>query len=130
MTGRKPADTLNGMRSCRLRRWFRAVALVLLAAALRLPHTSADDLACSSLLAALSTDGETTTVRDGAEAPAAPEHCAICHWTRLLRSPLTPAGVSIAPAGAATPLERGAHSVYLAPADDLLSARAPPARLL
>jgi hypothetical protein len=101
---------------------------VLLAAALRLPHTSADDLACS--LAALSTAGDATTVRDGAEAAAAQEHCAICHWTRLLRSPLTPVGVTIAPAGLATPLERGAHCVYLVPAHDLLSARAPPARLL
>jgi|SRR5215203_1710143 len=118
------------MRVWRLKRWSRAVALVLLMVAIRPPHAASDDPACSSWLDALADHTAQTSVGTGtAPAPGAPEHCAICHWSRLLRSPLTPIGVSITVATPATTLERSGPPAYVAPVHDHLPARAPPASL-
>jgi hypothetical protein len=103
--------------------------LVLLAAIVRLPHGAADDQACSPWLAIQPANGGAAVAQDDGASPA-PDHCAICHWTRLLRSPLTPLGVFVAPAGAATTLERGPQHSYVAPVHNHLPARAPPADLL
>jgi hypothetical protein len=117
------------MSSWQFRRWSRVVALVLLAATVRLPHAAADDDACAPWLLIQSADGGMAVAQDSGAA-ATPDHCAICHWTRLLRSPLTPLGVLFAAAGAATTLERGPQHVYVVPVQDHLPARAPPAELL
>ena len=117
------------MTLCRWRRWSRVVALVLLAAAVRLPHSAADDQDCLPWLAVQPADGGMAVAQDEG-ASQAPDHCAICHWTRLLRSPLTPLGVVVAPAGAATTLERGPQHSHVAPVNEHLPARAPPADLL
>jgi hypothetical protein len=109
-----------------VRRWSRVVALVLLAATVRLPHGAADDQACSPWLATAPATGGLGVAQDDGDAPP-PDHCAICHWTRLLRSPLTPLGVVVLPTGAATTLDRGARHSYVAPVNDHLPARAPPA---
>jgi hypothetical protein len=117
------------MRLCQLRRWSRVVALVLLAATVRLPHSVADDLACAPFVSVLAADGGMALAQDNGASPA-PDHCAICHWTRLLRSPLTPLGVLFSSAGAATIVERGPQHPYVAPVRSHLPARAPPADLL
>jgi hypothetical protein len=118
------------MRLLRLRRWSRVVALVLLAASVRPIHAASDDQACSIWPDALSAQGGAASLDTGnGPAPGAPEHCALCHWTRLLRSPLTQTGLTIAAAAAATPLEKPGPGSYVSPADDHLPARAPPALL-
>jgi hypothetical protein len=106
------------------------VALVLLAVSLRPFHAASDDQACSAWPDALSAHGSDSSLSNQTGlASGAQDHCAICHWTRLLRSPLTPAGVTISAATAATTLEKSGTSVYVAPIDDHLPARAPPAFL-
>jgi hypothetical protein len=102
---------------------------VLLAAVVRLPHTAADDQECSPWLGIQPAGGGSAIAQDDGATPS-PDHCAICHWTRLLRSPLTPLGVGVAPAGTATTLERGSQNTYVTHVHDKLSARAPPADLL
>jgi hypothetical protein len=118
------------MRLLRLRRWSRVVALVLLAASVRPIHAASDDQACSIWPAALSAQGGVASLDTGnGPAPGAPEHCALCHWTRLLRSPLTQTGLTIAAVATATPLDKPGAGSYVSPADDHLPARAPPAFL-
>jgi hypothetical protein len=117
------------MRVWRLKRWSRAVALVLLAATVRLSHIAADDAACAPWLSIQPADGGMAVAQDNGVSSAS-DHCAICHWTRLLRSPLTPLGVLFAASGAARPLERGPQHPYVAPVRPHLPARAPPADLL
>ena len=115
------------MRVWRLKRWSRAVALVLLTVAVRPPHAAADDPACFPWLdAAADHTAQTSFATGSAPASDSQEHCAICHWTRLLRSPLTPIGVSITAATPATTLERSGPPAYVAPIHDHLPARAPP----
>jgi hypothetical protein len=116
------------MRCWRLKRWSRVVALVLLLASLRPIHTASDDEACSPW--APSTQSSTATLaRENGPSPGSQEHCAVCHWTRLLRSPLTQTGVTFAVAPATTPLERTRPGFYVSPTHDHLPARAPPALL-
>src|SRR5918994_1887425 len=91
LTGWARADTLRVMRLWRGRRWARLLAMVLLAASTRLPHFGPDDPACAPLFAGTPTGVPALT--EGLGAAESPEHCAICHWTRLLRSPLTVSGV-------------------------------------
>ena len=112
------------MALSRWRRWSRVVALVLLAAVVRVPHNASDDQDCSPWLAIQPVNGGAAVAQDDEATPA--DHCAICHWTRLLRSPLTSLGVMVAPAGTATTLERGPQNTYVAHAHNQLPARAPP----
>jgi hypothetical protein len=116
------------MRLWRLRRWARAVALLLLLASARLPHLGADDQACVPL-AAGSAPGASALI-EGSGAVPQPDHCAICHWTRLLRSPLTVVGVTVAAAGPATLVSWRALPFHPEPVHQHLPARAPPAELL
>jgi hypothetical protein len=102
---------------------------VLLAAVVRLPHSAADDRDCAPWLATQPANGGSAIAQDDGAIPS-PDHCAICHWTRLLRSPLTPLGVMVAPAGTATTLERDPRNTYVAHAHKQLPARAPPVELL
>ena len=117
------------MRSWRLRRWPRIVALLLLVALARLPHAGQDDDACATLFAAGSSQGGSALI-DGSGTASQPEHCAICHWTRLLRSPLTVVGVTVASVGPATVVARLALPVHTNPVNEHLPARAPPSTLL
>jgi hypothetical protein len=117
------------MRSVRLRRWARLVALLLLVASARLPHLGQDDQACAALFGGGSTQHESALV-EGSGGATPVDHCAICHWTRLLRSPLTVVGVTIAHAGPAIPVSRRALPVHADPIHEHLPARAPPSTLL
>ena len=109
-----------------MRRWARAVALVLLVASARLPHAAQDDQACASVFGGGASHDQSALAAGSASQP---DHCAICHWTRLLRSPLTPVGVTTASLGPATVVLRHALPLVVDPDDDLLPARAPPALL-
>lgn len=116
------------MRSRRLRRWARTVALLLLVASARLPHLGQDDQACASF----GSDGssqDSSAFGAGSDAASQPEHCAICHWTRLLRSPLTAVGITTTNVGPAALVLRGTLPLHLDPIHEHLPARAPPALL-
>jgi hypothetical protein len=119
------------MRCWRLKRWSRVVAFVLLLASVRPVHTASDDEACSPWPEALSTESGTAFLagENGPSGVGHQEHCAVCHWTRLLRSPLTQTGVTIAGAAATSPLEGTGPGSYVGPTHDHLPARAPPAFL-
>jgi hypothetical protein len=110
-----------------VRQWARTIAaLLLLATAARLPHLAADDAAC--LPAAV---GEHDETQHGFQPGAAVEddHCAVCHWSRSLRSlraPLTEAAAHV------TPRAIVAHSDEVAATSasiEQLPARAPPSAL-
>ena len=107
----------------------RVVALVLLAAAVRPPHAAFDDDACSWAGLLRPSGAETALTRGQPDAPAQ-DHCAVCHWTRLLRSPLTAVSVAVVSNGAPSLLGAAAAQHYTPPADRHLPARAPPAVLL
>ena len=111
-----------------MRRWARTVALLLLLASARLPHLGQDDQACAGSLSGGSSP-EASALGAGSDAASQPEHCAICHWTRLLRSPLTVVGITSTHVGPATLVLRGALPLHVDPIDEHLPARAPPALL-
>ena len=111
-----------------MRRWARTVALLLLVASARLPHLGQDDQACASLVSGGSSQDK-STLGAGADTTSQPEHCAICHWTRLLRSPLTVVGITTTNVGPATLVLRGAIPLHVDPIHEHLPARAPPALL-
>ena len=115
------------MRLVRLRRWSRVVALLLLVVSVRPFHAASDDPGCAWPDAVSTRDGASALVKAGGA--ATPDHCAICHWTRLLRSPRTETGVTVIAAPATATLETSGPRVYLAPTHDHLPARAPPAFL-
>ena len=118
------------MTVSRVRCSSRVVAAFLLIATLRgLPHFAQDDLACDIPQASAPHDES----RHGLNVPGkagARDHCALCHWSRLLRSPLTALGITVMPE-AATPIDHGPPAAApIAPVLQLLSARAPPTTLL
>ena len=117
------------MRLWRLRRWTRLVALVLLVASARLPHLGQDDQACAGLVAAGSSQDASGLIEASGVASQS-DHCAICHWTRLLRSPLTIVRVTVASTGPAILVSQRALPVHADPVAAHLPARAPPAILL
>jgi hypothetical protein len=111
-----------------MRRWARTVALVLLVASARLPHLGQDVQACASLFS----DGasqDNSAFGNGSDPASQPEHCAICHWTRLLRSPLTVVGITSTNVGPAILVLRGVLPAHIDPVSEHLPARAPPALL-
>lgn len=114
-----------------MRRWSRMVAVILLIAAIpAMPHFAQDDLACDLTgLAPAQHDESQHGFRASGDATER-EHCALCHWSRSLRSPLTALGLTVAPASAAA-IE---HSLLAAPPAspvlEHLPARAPPAAVL
>ena len=71
----------------RFRRLSRVIATVLLLAAARLPHVAMDDAACApAAIPGVGEHDETQHVLHAA-VDVKREHCAVCHWTRSLRSP-------------------------------------------
>jgi hypothetical protein len=114
-----------------VRRWSRLVSmLVLLATISGLPHWAQDDGACLVVAAdSYGSHDETqhVLVAGGREGQ---DHCALCHWTRQLRSPrhaLSAAIVAIQPPSSVFRVPARAHA---APSLDNLPARAPPQVLL
>src|SRR5690349_24381997 len=117
------------MRFVRVRRWTRIVALLLLVASVRPFHSASDDPGCAWPDAVSSRDGGSALAKATGTATGAQDHCAICHWTRVLRSPLTETGVTVVALSATATLESSGPRVCLAPTHDHLPARAPPAFL-
>ena len=111
-----------------MRRWSRVLAVVLLMTAARgVPHFGLDDLACEVGGYEGSTPhDESTHVLRAAPADARQDHCAVCHWARLLRSSrlsLTSWSIHLAPALAVAPTTPRAFTPFSL---DGLPARAPP----
>ena len=102
---------------------------MLVLAAVRLPHFAADDAACAPVVVtAYGEHDESQHALQSATTEAADEHCAICHWTRSLRSPRP----SLAGQSAAAAAHGVAHwtgeAEVLTPSLERLPARAPPSR--
>ena len=114
------------MRSCRLRRWSRVVAFVLLAVSVRPFHAASDDPGCAWPDAVTTRDGGSVLAKANEPPAGTQDHCAVCHWSRLLRSPLTTTGFTVAASPATTALQSSRPSDYVAPTHDHLPARAPP----
>ena len=115
------------MRVVRLRTPFRAVAvLLLLVSVAGVPHFDKGDRACAPVVAGEHDESKhafrqaTTTEHD---------HCAICHWTRLLRSAFAPLPPFRTPLSTCVAIEIVDPFSHRAPALDRLPARAPPALL-
>src|SRR4029453_7627652 len=102
-----------------MRRWARTVALVLLVASARLPHLGQDDQLCAGVSSGGSSEGS-SVLGARSRAPSQPAHWAICHWTRLLRSPLTVVGISPTDVELATLVLRGALPAHVDPVNDHL----------
>ncbi len=109
----------------------RLVAMVLLlAAAAGLPHLPQDDQGCVRPAAEYAGSEPSP---HGLRAPGEVghhDHCAVCHWTRSLRSPLTILGVLTPAATPPLPVHGAAVAAALAPVVRTLPARAPPFDLL
>ena len=113
-----------------MRRWSRVIAALLLLAAARLPHVGADDAAC--LPAAIPAVGEHDESQHGFQAAGTAvedEHCAVCHWSRTLRT--LRATLTVAPAEVTppAPLHRSDDPAILSASLEHLPARAPPSAL-
>jgi hypothetical protein len=104
------------------------VTVVLLAAAAPgLPHFASDDTACSTAVESLRYhDNWPHALRAGASHQQ--DHCAICHWTRLLRAPRSTVAVWVTHAPVSSPLYRCCASGHVAPVLSRMPARAPPVR--
>jgi hypothetical protein len=109
-----------------MRRWTRVVALLLLVASVRPFHSASDDPGCAWPDAVSTRDGHSVLAKATEASSGTQDHCAICHWTRLLRSPLTETGLTVAVSQATTALQSAGPSDYVAPTHDHLPARAPP----
>ena len=111
-----------------MRRWARVVAMILLIAAGRgLPHFAQDDLGCAPglLLEAAGADGSAHVI--GGAPPVHPKtHCALCHWSRSLRSPLSSLSSWVAQAPPPTLVARRPASAAAAVVLPAVPARAPP----
>ena len=115
----------------RLRRWSRLVAAVLVVAMCGgVPHLRQDDLACApSGAGPFEGHEETDHQLAPAGSPAHDDHCAICHWSRSLRSPLAETAAWAPGLPPALRVHRDAPRAFAAPALDSLPARAPPSAL-
>jgi len=111
-----------------MRRWARVIAMILLIAAGRgLPHFAQDDPGCAPglLLEAAGADGSAHVI--GGAPPVHPKtHCALCHWSRSLRSPLSSLSSSVAQAPPPTLVARRPASAAAAVVLPAVPARAPP----
>lgn len=116
------------MTLLRLRRCARVVAVVLLVASARgAPHFAQDDFACAPDSAAHYLEHDETQHGLRAAGPAhEQEHCAVCHWTRSLRSPLALLAGATGDEDRPAAVHGAAVRAPLAPALDSLPARAPP----
>jgi len=117
---------LSGMR-----RWSRLVAVLLLCTAARLPHLAADDFACvDSSAPAYAGHDETKHGLRPATSDDDGEHCAVCHWTRTLRSPRAVVGMLYAGIEPASVLHATSGRAFSTAIARNLPARAPPSQLL
>ena len=115
------------MTLVRLRRSSRAVAvLLLLASAAGGPHLDRGDRACAPTVV---DEHDESKHRFATSVPSEHEHCAICHWTRLPRSPFTAIPAFQSPLAAGVAIDDRNPFEHRAPALDKLPARAPPALL-
>jgi hypothetical protein len=131
LTPANGADTLRLMSLMRIRRWSRLIATILVVAAFpAMPHFAQDDLACDLAATASAQHDASQHGFRAAGDTGERDHCALCHWARSLRSPLTPLGVTASPAAAAAIEHALVAAVPVAPALATLPARAPPAGLL
>jgi hypothetical protein len=111
----------------RLRRWSRALSVLLLLASVSgVPHLEVDDPACVPV--AEQHDETKHGIRPGA--PHQAEHCAVCHWTRTLRAPKPVLAVWIAQFAPSSSVTRERREIPHAPVLEQMPARAPPARSL
>jgi hypothetical protein len=118
------------MTPLRVLRRSRAVAVVLLLAALHgLPHLAPDDALCAPT-ATFAAEHDETQHGLRAAAPLDQEHCAVCHWLRSLRAPGAALAVAVARVTPPTLVARSAASLHRAPVRDGLPARAPPTVLI
>jgi mono/diheme cytochrome c family protein len=114
-----------------MRRWSRLVSvLLLLATASGLPHWAQDDGACLNTAADPYGSHDETQHALVAGDQEGQEHCALCHWTRQLRSPRPALSASIVVVAPPTSISRVDVRAHAAPALDNLPARAPPQTLL
>jgi hypothetical protein len=114
-----------------MRRWSRLVSvLLLLATSSGLPHWAQDDAAC--LITAADPYGSHDETQHALVAGdhEGEEHCALCHWTRQLRSPRPAFSASIVVAVPPTSITGVGVRAHAAPVLDHLPARAPPYTLL
>jgi hypothetical protein len=115
------------MRLLRLRRLARTVSVLLMAAtAIGLPHLAQDDRACVPAADGY-VDHDASKHGLGPGGKAEQDHCAVCHFTRSLRSPRAVVAATVAPVPAHVAFHHPVALTLLPPALDLLPARAPPA---
>jgi len=113
-----------------LRRWSRAVAIVLLIAGLPgLSHLAEDDAACLSADEGLARHDETRHGMKAAGSQHQQDHCAICHWSRSLRAPRPATAMLPRQLPVSSPVPLAVESTELTLALDRAPARAPPASL-
>jgi len=113
------------MSLLRLRRWSRALAVLLLVVSVRaLPHLESDDLGC---LPALEHHDDTRQAIRPGGVPAQADHCDVCHLTRSLRAPKPAPALCIAQITSSAPVRLDRAESPRAAVRRLLPARAPPA---
>jgi hypothetical protein len=119
------------MSLLRAQRWSRLVAMVLLVAMTPgVPHLALDDVACVPGGAGASREHDETQHGLRAGGQEEQDHCAICHWTRLLRSPRADVAGGMAHVTPPSAVHGGPDTAHVAPDLDSLPARAPPPALL
>src|SRR5688500_16167153 len=116
----------------RMRRWSRVVAVILLIAAGRgLPHFAQDDPGCSpAVIQSYAAHQQSDHAVGEASRADHRNHCAVCHWSRSLRSPLTAVSVWLADVNPPTLVSRGPVLAAAAVVEPALPARAPPSLLV
>jgi hypothetical protein len=100
--------------------------LLLAVSAAGVPHFDRGDRACAPIVV-----DQHDESKHAIRAPVTVEHdhCAICHWTRLPRSPFAPLVSFRSPLAAGVAIDQRELFTHRAPALDKLPARAPPVRL-
>ena len=91
---------------------------MLLAVSVRPFHAASDDPGCAWPDAVTTRDGGSVLAKANEPSAGTQDHCAVCHWSRLLRSPLTGTGLTFAASPATTALQSSGPSDYVAPTHD------------
>ena len=99
-----------------------ALACALTMSVLPLLH-GGDDVACDQYAAV--NDSSRHRLAAGGQAPAAPQHCIICHWSHCVRG-LQAESPGVGPAFVSTPVAGPGAGQLLAHSTSLSAARAPP----
>lgn len=116
------------MHVFRVRRWSRFVAiLLLLVTAGALPHAAEDDAGCLPIAGEAYEGHRETDHALRAGEREAHNHCALCHWTRSLRSLRAQSAVVAVFVEPPVTLVRPADRSHFPPVLDHLPVRAPPA---